>query len=250
MRKPAVLFLCLSVLLAASAFFCSISGVDSAVRDSPDSLDVDSAAFIARYEFLTDSDYISIADSLGIEVAVIKAVVLIEAGPGLKGFWKPGLPVVNFDLVMFRKSAARRKIDLSSYTRTHPVVFAPLDRRRFGSRQAAQHARLDSAMTIDSVAAIEGTFWGMFQIGGFNWRTCRCGSVDEFVMKMSRSERDQLDLFAAFITGRGLVRYLKNHDWDAFSLRYNGPSYKKRGYDSKLAKAYARFSREQKAVAP
>ena len=146
---------------------------------------------------------------------------------------------------MFRKFAAKRKVNLSTYTKTHPVVFAALNSKRYGSRQAAQYARFEAALTIDSVAAIEGTFWGMFQIGGFNWRLCKCASVDEFVMKMGRSEHDQLALFAEFITARGLVKYLKAHNWAAFALRYNGPSYKQRGYDTKIASAYARFAREQ-----
>ena len=87
-----------------------------------------------------------------------------------------------------------------------------------------------------------GTFWGMFQIGGFNYKICGCNSVSEFVEKMSYSELEQLELFAVFIRNTGYLKYLKDKDWAKFARAYNGPSYAKRGYHTKMAKAYKKFS--------
>ena len=64
-------------------------------------------------------------------------------------------------------------------------------------------------MKIDSISAIEGTFWGMFQIGGFNYQRCGTKSHADFVHRMSRSERDQLELFARFIRNAGLLPALQ-----------------------------------------
>ena len=94
-------------------------------------------------------------------------------------------------------------------------------------------------MSINPHAAIEGTFWGMFQIGGFNWKKCGAASPEEFVRLMSRSERDQLELFAEFIVNSGLLSSLKAKNWRKFAAGYNGPSYASRGYHTRLAKAYA-----------
>lgn len=80
----------------------------------------------------------------------------------------------------------------------------------------------------------------MFQIGGFNWKKCGAESIDDFVERMSRSERDQLDLFAEFITRAGLLKHLQNKNWAAFARGYNGPSYASRGYHTRMASAYAR----------
>ncbi len=99
-------------------------------------------------------------------------------------------------------------------------------------------------MSIDSVSAIEGTFWGMFQIGGFNYKLCNTNSPEEFLMKMSRSERDQLDLFASLLINTGMVESLRKKDWAAFARRYNGPSYASRGYHTKLASSYAKHSKK------
>lgn len=212
----------------------------------PDTVKLDTIRI--RYTALTESDYAEVARELDVEIATIRAVVDIETGGLHTGFFEPGKPIVNFDLSIFRQYASRRRINLSKYAKSHAVVFASPNVRRYGSRHAAQWARLESAMQIDSAAAIEGTFWGMFQIGGFNWKQCGPVSMGEFVDKMCFSEREQLELFAAFLRNLNLVRYLKAHDWSAFARGYNGPGYKRHGYDARLARAYARYNKQTKNV--
>lgn len=193
---------------------------------------------------LTERDYEEVAAELGVDVAAIKAVVDVEAGKSHQGFWDEGKPLINFDLGVFRRMAQRNKISLGKYSRSHSVVFARPDARRYGSQQAAEQARVDAAMEIDSLTAIQGTFWGMFQIGGFNWKKCGAASPEEFHRLMSRSERDQLELFAEFIKHSGLLPALKAKNWRKFASVYNGPSYASRGYHTKLANAYARYKRK------
>lgn len=193
---------------------------------------------------LTEDDYREVAEELGVEIAAIKAVVDIEAGRTHQGFWSEGKPIINFDLTVFRQAARRHGVNLSKYTRSHSVVFNRPNSARYGGRQAAVQARLDAARSIHDVAGIEGTFWGMFQIGGFNWKKCGTESPAEFVRLMSRSERDQLELFAKFITSAGLLKHLRNKNWAAFARGYNGNSYAARGYHTRLASAYARHKRK------
>lgn len=196
-----------------------------------------------HYGPLTEADYRKIAEELGVEAAAIHAVVEIETGKTRHGFYADGYPIINFDLPVFRRAAARRGINLSKYTRSHPTVFAAPNIRKYGSQQRAQQARLDAAMTIDSIAAIESTFWGMFQIGGFNWKLCGAESRADFVRQMKRSEYDQLRLFANYMRNTGLVQHLKTKNWAAFAKIYNGPSYASRGYHTRMAAAYRRFSK-------
>ncbi len=193
---------------------------------------------------LDDDDYRRVAEELGVEPAAIKAVVSIEAGTTQRGFYAEGKPVINFDLSVFRTMAARRNVNLGKYSRSHAVVFNRPNKAKYGSYQKAQQARLDAAMTIDSISAIHGTFWGMFQIGGFNWKRCGASSVQDFVERMSSSEQEQLALFASFIRNSGLLEALRNKNWSAFARGYNGPAYASRGYHTKLANAYARFKKD------
>lgn len=185
---------------------------------------------------LTEIDYIEIAAQLGVEVAAIKAVVDIETGRRHEGFCAPGKPLIDFDTKVFRRFCARKGISLSGYNGT-------LSGKVGTSRQDAEHRRLELACEIDSVTAVESTFWGMFQIGGFNWKLCGAESIHDFVSRMQRSERSQLELFARFITNTGLVKYLKSKNWSAFAYRYNGPKYAANGYHTRLARAYSRHKK-------
>lgn len=192
---------------------------------------------------LTDKDYKEVAKKLGVDVAAIKAVVDIEAGAAHEGFWSEGKPIINFDLTVFRKRAAANNVNLSKAKHTYPEIFQSPNRKKYGSQQAAQWARLEQALKVDTITAIEGTFWGMFQIGGFNYKLCGTASPLEFAKKMSTSERDQLDLFANLLMSTGMVKPLRNHDWVGFARRYNGPAYAKRGYHTRMANAYAKFKK-------
>lgn len=191
-----------------------------------------------RYRDLTEEDYREVAEELGVDVAAIKAVVDIEAGAAHEGFWAEGKPLINFDLSMYQKFAPRRGVNLSKAKKKSPEIFKRPDTRRHGSYQAAQQARLDAAKAINEESALESTFWGMFQIGGFNWKKCGTGSVQEFVELMSRSERDQLELFAKFIKNSGMVESIRKKNWLAFALKYNGPKAKARRYHTRLAASY------------
>jgi hypothetical protein len=191
---------------------------------------------------LTEADFQQAAYELGVDVATIKAVIEIEAGNEHQGFHAPEMPIINFDLTMFRRAATRHGVKLTKYTRSHPTVFARPNINKYKSYQAAQHQRLSSAMTIDSVAAIEGTFWGMFQIGGFNWKKCGTSSPQEFAERMSRSEHEQLELFVNFINEGDMTRFLQAKDWAGFARRYNGPTYARRGYHTRLARAYKKYA--------
>lgn len=209
-----------------------------------DSIDTDTLThphppMLLTVQRLTEQDYREVAKRLGVEVEAIKAVVDIEAGKAHNGFFEPGMPLINFDLTMFRRFAGKAGINLSKYIKSHASVFNRPNTRLHGSTQAAQHHRLKMARTIDNETAINGTFWGMFQIGGFNWKKCGAESITDFVEKMSRSERDQLELFANFLVNTGLDKPLRAKNWAAFARGYNGPSYARRGYHTRMASAYA-----------
>lgn len=197
---------------------------------------------------LTDRDYAEVARELGVEVAAMKAIVEIEAGREHKGFMAPGKPIINFDLTMFRRFAGKNGVKLEGQLAKHPEVFSQPNTRRYGSYQKAQYARLDGASQIDRKTAVYATFWGLFQIGGFNWKLCGAKDYEDFVTRMSASEREQLELFAEFIKQCGYLKHLKNKNWEAFARCYNGPGYAKKGYHTKMAAAYARYKRDNKTV--
>ncbi len=209
---------------------------DVNVRQMRDSLRT--ADESTRYKELTEADFRLVAEELGVEVAAIKAVVSIEAGARMEGFWAPGVPIINFDRTMYNKF--RSKVSDRSGAKGEKV---PAGLKGYALQEWTQ---LINARKVNAQGANMGTFWGMFQIGGFNYKLCGCESVNQFVKRMSYSELEQLELFAAFIRHTGLTDYLKNHNWAAFARKYNGPGYARRGYHTKMANAYRKFKAQQK----
>ena len=191
-----------------------------------------------RYSHLTDEDFRIVAEELGVEIAAIKAVVLIEAGKQMKGFFAPGVPVINFDRSMYRSQAPRAKNKKGDKSAKVPAGLSGYALREW--------TQLVNARKVNSDGANMGTFWGMFQIGGFNYKQCGCSDVNEFVRIMSESEFSQLELFAKFITNTGMLSDLKAKNWAGFARKYNGASYKRRGYHTKMAAAYRKFKSEAK----
>ncbi|MCH5225741.1 MAG: N-acetylmuramidase family protein [Muribaculaceae bacterium] len=204
--------------------YLSISSLDSIGSDES-----------ARYLHLTEEDFILVAEELDVEVAAIKAVVEIEAGKAMKGFWAPGIPVINFDPTMYQKY--RNKAQNREGAKGEKV---PEGLSGYALKEWTQ---LINARKTNAQGANLGTFWGMFQIGGFNYKLCGCESVDEFVKRMAYSELEQLQLFAIFITNSGMLESLRKKDWRTFARKYNGPSYASRGYHTKMAKAYAKYNK-------
>lgn len=202
-----------------------------------DSLRAAEADSLTRYTALTEADFQLVADELGVEVAAMKAVVSIEAGADMKGFWAPGVPVVNFDPSMYRKFASKAPSRAGDKNATVPEGLTGYALKEW--------KQLTNARKTNEQGADMGTFWGMFQIGGFNYKLCGCASVPEFVERMSYSELEQLELFARFIENTGILKHLKNKDWAKFARAYNGPSYARRGYHTRMARAYKKFSAEQ-----
>jgi hypothetical protein len=206
---------------------------DLTESDFPDSASV-------RYKRISELDYERVAGELGVDVAAIKALSSIEAGNC--GFIANGKPVINFDRVIFARLLAKNGISVRAARRKAPVAFSCVNIRRYGSYGEAQHARLSNACNVSRNVALQSTFWGMFQIGGFNYSQCDCSSVEEFVKLMSESEAMQLELFSRFIRANNLVRYIKVHNWYQFSKAYNGGRVV-RGYAARMAAAYARFNK-------
>lgn len=203
----------------------------SAVMDS-----MPEADSLTRYESLTDEDFEIVANELGVEVATIKAVVRIEAGSAMQGFWAPGVPVVNYSKSLFNRY--RKKVK----GRKDKDAEVPEGLKGYALREWTS---LINARKINAEAADLGTYWGMFQIGGYNYKLCGCSSVQEMVERISDSEFSQLEMFAVFIRNAGMLDALQKKDWRGFARKYNGPSYAKRGYHTRMAKEYAKFSKNK-----
>ena len=184
---------------------------------------------------LTDEDYRRAAISLGVEIAVVKAVTFVESGGA--GFDKQGRPKILFEAHHFGKLTGYKynsqpDISDTTWAESKPYYKSPYD----------QYQRLNKASTYDKTAAQKSASWGLFQILGDNHITAGYSNVDAYVKAMFESEGKQLDAFVNFVKrNNNLSSSLKTKDWATFALNYNGKGYKENAYDTKLADAYNHF---------
>jgi hypothetical protein len=163
---------------------------------------------------LSEADYETTANDLGLEVEVIKAVTRVESSGS--GFISDFRPIIRFEAHIFSST----KYGTSHiYDKLFPTISAPKRNDSLvqggDAGQKREYDRLIQAMALDRDAALKSTSWGLFQIMGFNYQTAGFDSVDSMIKAMYKSEGEQLKAFASFISKNNLVKYLKKdqHDW-------------------------------------
>lgn len=183
---------------------------------------------------LTENDYTKAANALGVEVAVIKAVVKVESRGS--GFLPTGEPVILFERHWMYKLLKRK----TGKEPTLTDVCTPKAGGYVGG--AGEHGRLNKAVSVDRECALQSASWGLFQIMGFHWQTLGYTSLQEFINAQYKSEAAQLDTFIRFIkVNPGIKNAMVAKDWAKVARLYNGPSYAENFYDTKLQAAYNTF---------
>lgn len=183
---------------------------------------------------LTDQDYCRAAAILDCEVAAIKAVAETESRG--KAFYDDGFPVILFERHIFRKYTKGK------YNASHPHLSGPAG--NYGKAGQNQRNKFNEAFKLNADAAMKACSWGAFQIMGFNHEICGYSTVGAFVDAMKESEGKQLDAFVGFVDGNHLDDEIRELDWAGFAKGYNGPLYKQNKYDTKMAAAYKRYSKQ------
>jgi peptidoglycan hydrolase-like protein with peptidoglycan-binding domain len=187
---------------------------------------------------LNDVDYKQAADLLGVEVAVIRAVVEVEAAGA--GFLADGRPKILFERHWFYQLTAL------PVSKTRPDLSNPQPGGYLGG--VREWDRLNSAIALDRTAALKSASWGLGQVMGFNYKLAAYEDVEEFVKAMYLSEGKQLEAMMNFIKNQNLAKALRDRDWVAFARRYNGPQFWRNQYDKKLAAAYAKYAAVAKSA--
>lgn len=182
---------------------------------------------------LTRADFEAMAARMNCEWEALAAVAEVESGP-LGGFAQDGRLVILYERHLFSRKTN------SQYDQSHPH----LSNRTPGgypSSQADRWAQLTEAYALNAEAAMQSASYGRFQVLGQNYSNLGMANAHDYVAKLARSERDQLEAFEGFVRANGLVDELQRKDWAGFASRYNGPGYAANKYDEKMAAAYARL---------
>lgn len=193
-------------------------------------------------EKLTDARIAEIARENGIHPAALLAVKLIESGTK-SGFLDSGKPQILFEGHVFYKylKANVKSLDMNKICAQYPnIVYPKWDKSKyFGGEK--EWTRLEQARKINMKYANYAASWGMFQVMGFNYKTCGCKSIDEFVEKMCTSQEQQLLLTLNFLKNSNLIVPLQKRQWATFAKGYNGPGFAQNKYHIKLQAAYNNY---------
>lgn len=182
---------------------------------------------------LSDDDYAAAAKELDVEVAMIKAVAHVESPRG--PFDPMGRPEILFERHYFHRFTSGK------YDQTNSDI-SMASSGGYG-KFSAQYGKLERAYALDRDAALRSASWGRFQIMGNNYKAAGFTSAATFALAMTRSEAEHLKAFINFVKADpGMLDALRRKDWAGFAKRYNGPSYAKYEYDTKIAEAYEELS--------
>jgi len=187
--------------------------------------------------FITDDLIKQIAQEEDLESAAIKAVIKVESRGS--GFYEDKRPVILFEGHIFWKELKKVGIDPNSVRKgNEDIIYPRWVRDHYKGTANGEYDRLQRAQAIHSEAALRSASWGMFQIMGFNHKASGYDTVTNYVDQMYANEYEQIKAFIRFLHSENIYRHLKSKDWASFARRYNGPAYKKNGYDWKLQVAF------------
>lgn len=190
---------------------------------------------------LDDIDLPKIGQTIGVGEDELHAVLDVECrGSGFDG---RGRVVMLFEPhILYRELGAGSKRDRA--------IQDGLACRKWGeiAYPRDSYPRLLEAMEIDRDAALRSASWGLGQVMGFNASLAGYGSAEEMVVSFAADEENQLAGMVKFIVSAGLDDELRAHDWAGFARGYNGSSYAKHGYHTRLMERFAWWSRKPDTV--
>lgn len=193
------------------------------------------AALLARFTnrqaaAVTIGQMQAIADRLGCSLRQIAAVAAVESRGG--GFDAQGRPKILFERHIFHRLT------------NGAFSPAPYSQRVYGGYGEDSWAKLADAAGRNPDAAFSACSWGRFQVMGMHWRKLGYASAYELAASTVASELAHFELLARYIETFGLKDQLRRlspraADCALFAQAYNGPDFKRNGYDAKLARAMA-----------
>jgi hypothetical protein len=192
--------------------------------------------------FLMPGDIVDAAGSLGVDVASVEAILVVETKEF--GFLPSGHTTVLFERHKFYRDLVRARGDAFALATSvsHRDICNPIPGGYLGGQHEVK--RLNDAMAIEKNSALRSASYGLGQCMGFNHKACGYDTVSAFVLAMQTSERLQLQAVVSFIKfDRALLNALQTKQWSTVARIYNGSNFAAGGYHLKLAAAYEKASK-------
>lgn len=188
------------------------------------------------------------ADEYGIDPAALFAIAEIESGGrAFASIAGRKEPLIRFEGHYFDRRLSGEKRDRA---RRQGLASPAAGAIPNPVAQAARWQLVEKAAAIDRKAAYESVSWGIGQVMGAHWAWLGFASIDKMVATARSGVDGQAELMLRYIGKAGLLDAIRRRDWKAFAKGYNGPSYRKNRYDTRIAEAFRKYGAIDVAGAP
>ena len=177
---------------------------------------------------MAEEEIVALAQRLGCSVKQIKAVAQVESGGA--AFDGTGRPKILFERHLFHR------LTNGAYS------VSPFSNPNGGGYSEDSWAKLALAACKSPKAAFSAASWGKFQVLGLHWLALGYSSAIDMAYSTVSSEAAHYEMLARYIEANGLKDELRAltsdpDDCRPFAKAYNGPSYERFTYHTKLARA-------------
>ncbi len=195
----------------------------------------DFRSFKGAAKRLEDIDLPRIGSEIGVGEDELHAFMDVEAAGS--GFDSQGRPKILFEPHVFYRCLTGKKRDAA--------IKAGLAYQKWGEKPYPKdsYPRLMKAIGIDETAALEATSWGLTQILGENCAGAGYATPQAMVLSFMEDEENHLEATVSLLKHMSIADDLKAHNWAVVARVWNGPGYAKNKYDTKLAAAFAKWSK-------
>jgi hypothetical protein len=174
---------------------------------------------------ISKADVTTAVADLGGDEASLWTLVAVETR-GF-GFLSDRRPQILFERHIFHNRTGGR------FTIAHPDISNPTPGGYAGG--AAEYDRLQRAMELNEVAALESASWGLGQVMGFNAQKAGFSNAEAMVTAMVASEAAQMQAAVRFIMANGpMLAAYKAKVWAKMAFFYNGAGFANNHYDAHL----------------
>lgn len=192
------------------------------------------AGFVGLAARLHDLDLPRIGHLIGVGEDEIHAVMDVEAAGG--GFDARGRPKMLSEPHVFYRNLSGRERDRAVREGLAYKAWKP------GAYPKDSYPRLMRALAIDETAALKAASWGLGQILGENHVAAGYDSPQQMVVAfVEGGEGEHLEAMVSFMKANRLDDELRARNWAGFARGYNGASYARHGYHTRLAAAFANW---------
>ena len=197
-------------------------------------------------KIISNSDYEVLANELGVEKEVLKAVALTETGS--RGSFQRQSP--KHATILYERHYMKKLLN-QKYSISHIQELEKKYPNLIGKpgnygTYSAQLIKLKEAKKIDYDSAIESCSWGRFQVMGISYKYLY-KTPKELEEAMNMCETQHLALFKEYCKHKkGLIPAMKRRDWAKIAYLYNGKNYKKNNYDIKMKNYYLKLKKAWK----